>query len=242
MEIVYYRHNKSQTKAHTLKDNKIAFNELTFVLKGKLEYQIDGSSVCVGENDCIFIKSGSIRTRIDSPLSDYISFNFKSDNRFDFPTLITDCISYEIKLLFTVCDGVYEKYYDWTVKIAYALDMILEILRDKLISNEENPLIIKAKKYIKQNYREKLSLKKIAAEAGYSLNYFCALFKRLTGNTVMDFVTNERIAEAKRLISENVLSLTAIAEAVGFTDYNFFARTFKKKCDYTPTEYRKMNR
>jgi inorganic pyrophosphatase len=46
--------------------------------------------------------------------------------------------------------------------------------------------------------------------------------------------------EAKKLISENILSLQQIAEAVGFEDYNYFSRTFKKTSGYSPTDYKRL--
>ena len=44
--------------------------------------------------------------------------------------------------------------------------------------------------------------------------------------------------EAKRLLAEGVYSLKKIALTIGYEDYNYFTRTFKKQCGYTPSQYK----
>ena len=143
-------------------------------------------------------------------------------------------------MLFAVCDEIYDKYYNWSDKIDNVLKVILDLLQDKIHANEENPIILKIKRYIKKNYSEKTSLGKIASYIGYSPNYCDTLFKNNTGISIINFVINERIEEAKRLLAEGILSLKEIAETVGFEDYNYFSRAFKKNCGYPPTKYKLM--
>ena len=57
---------------------------------------------------------------------------------------------------------------------------------------------------------------------------------------MIDYLLQIRMEAAKRLLSEGSFALGAVAEAVGFDDYNYFSRVFKKRTGYTPTEYKKL--
>ncbi|MBE7084347.1 MAG: AraC family transcriptional regulator [Clostridiales bacterium] len=238
MKTIYYRHNKAQQPAKSIGKEICPFNELTFVLKGNLKYIINDKAIIVNENDCIFIRSGSYRERSLEKGCDYVSFNFESKIEKNFPVLFKDCLTSEIKLLFNVCDDIFEKYYEWSEKIDNILKLIFQILFDKIATNQENPVIVSIKRLIKENLDKKLTLSFIANQVGYSPNHCEALFKKETGNSILSFVNNERIEKSKLLIAEGLLPLKEIAEVVGFDDYNYFSRTFKIKTGYPPTKYR----
>lgn len=239
MNVIYYRHNKYDEKPHDIELGEISFNELTFVIKDQLTYSVNGEEFTVKENDCIFLKSGSKRKREKSEFCDYVSFNFNGDLDTDFPVYLHDCLSTEIKLLISVCDEIFSKCHDWSDKINTALNLIFKLLKDRLSAQKENPVIVKIKRYIKQNLSEKLTLDLIAAQVGYSPNYCDTIFKKETDDSILNYTISERIIKAKLLLQEDVLSLKEIAEAVGFEDYNYFSRAFKKKSGYPPSEYKR---
>lgn len=240
MKTFYYRHNKINETPHQIATGKILFNELTFVLKGRLNYTINENTHVLNANDCIFVRSGSIRQRSSTGDCDYVSFNFKSNPPFELPMIIKDAVISEIKLLISVCDEIISKYYSWNDKLDNIVTLIFRLLKDKLDSSEENPIIIKIKRYIQENLSDKLCLSDLANIVGYSPNYCDTLFKKETGRSIVDYLIEERIAEAKRLLAEGILHLKEIAEAVGFVDYNYFSRTFKKKSGYSPTQYKSI--
>jgi two-component system response regulator YesN len=59
------------------------------------------------------------------------------------------------------------------------------------------------------------------------------------GRSIVDYIIEKRVEEAKKLILLDTMSLRIISDTVGFSDYNYFARTFKKRSGYTPLEYKK---
>lgn len=238
MNVFYYRHNKLGERPHVIDTQRINFYELTFVLKGELTYRVNGVNVHLKENDCVFIKDGDVRERTTSSFCDYISFNFHNPPPFNLPNHFKDCVSGEIKLLFSVCDEISAKYYDSSDKISTALDLIIKILNDKLCTNEENPVIVNLKRFIGNNLSKKLTLELIASQVGYSPNYCDTLFKKETGESILNYVIKERVEKAKLLLQEGILSLKETALSVGFPDYNYFCRTFKKISGYSPTEYK----
>ncbi len=238
MKTYYYRHNNGKSQASLIKKSKISFNELTFVLKGQLKYDVNNTLITVNTGDCIFVKQGSIRFRPKAENVDYVSYNFEEDF-INIPTYIEDCVSGEIKMLITLCDELYSKYLDWTDKIDVVLTLILKLLNEKLLSREENPIVIEIKRYVKINIEKKLTLNNISRQVGYSPNYCDTLFKKHTGTSILNHVVEQRISLAKSLIIEGALSLNQIAQTVGFEDYNYFSRAFKKKSGYSPTQFKK---
>ena len=68
----------------------------------------------------------------------------------------------------------------------------------------------------------------------------CLVFKRETGETITDYIINEKIKEAKILISQGY-RLKDIAERVGMFDYNYFSRLFRKKVGYAHLQYKKYS-
>ena len=72
----------------------------------------------------------------------------------------------------------------------------------------------------------------------FSPVYADAVFKRETGVSIINYAILKKVEAAKSLLSEGV-SLKDVSEAVGFSDYNYFSRLFKKRTGYTPNAFRK---
>jgi len=68
--------------------------------------------------------------------------------------------------------------------------------------------------------------------------YMSGLFKQETGQTVMSYVTDVKINQAKVLLHDTNLSILAISERLGYYDSSHFGRIFKKVTGYTPREFR----
>ena len=238
IDLFFYRHNR-KGYAQTIPSAEINFFELTLVLKGQLEYEINGNKFTLEENDGIFIKTGEKRKRKNTEGVDYVSFNFYGFDG-EFPTYLPKAVNNAVKLLTTVCDEIHEKIYDGDGEISLALELILSIINNNLSASRENPLIFAIKQYIHTNLTQKINIEQLSSNVGYSPNYCSSVFKKHTGQSIIQYLNSERIEESKRLINENILSLSQIAFAVGFEDYNYFSRAFKKINGYTPTEYKKL--
>ena len=84
-----------------------------------------------------------------------------------------------------------------------------------------------------------LSLKRFANELFLNTSYLSSLFKKETGMTLTDYVNENRINTAKRLLKSTTLSIQAIASAVGIPDIHYFTRLFRRETGLSPREYRK---
>ena len=112
---------------------------------------------------------------------------------------------------------------------------------DYLDENLENnsAIIKKIHEFILENYKEKINRDEIASYVYLNPAYLSRLFKKETGKTLTEYVTELRINEAKRLLSNTDNTITAIAEEIGYYNYSYFSKIFKDIIGLTPGEYRK---
>lgn len=101
-----------------------------------------------------------------------------------------------------------------------------------------NSVVAKAKAYINANFHKEISLDDVSREVDISPYYFSKIFKEETGKNFIEYVTEIRMEKAKELLQSSTLSMKEICGEVGYSDPNYFSRTFKKNVGLTPTEYK----
>ncbi|MGB3933160.1 MAG: helix-turn-helix domain-containing protein [bacterium] len=99
--------------------------------------------------------------------------------------------------------------------------------------------IAQAKRYMAQHFAKQLTLEEVARQVHLSPYYFSRLFKEREGLTFIEYLTNLRLEEAKRLLLKTEDKIEAIARRVGYGEANYFSRLFKRKVGMSPSEYRK---
>lgn len=114
-----------------------------------------------------------------------------------------------------------------------------QFFRDAATSTEENPTIFLIKDYISKHYmQETLSVKDISAHVFLSASYVCTFFKSETGKTLNQYLTEYRMERAKQLLGDSRYKITDISSKVGYSDGNYFGKSFKKYSGFSPSEYR----
>ena len=93
-------------------------------------------------------------------------------------------------------------------------------------------------KYIHENYMFDISMQDMARMMNYSEAYFCKLFKQCFHKNFTSYLTEFRVAEAKKMLEEPTVNVKEIGKAVGYADSNYFAKVFKRITGQSPTEYR----
>ena len=95
--------------------------------------------------------------------------------------------------------------------------------------------------FIDEHYMEKLSLKSISESLGIGTTKLCSLAKKLSPDgSITKLISIRRVEAAKILLLKENMSIAEIAEKVGFSDYNYFTKIFKKISGVTPSQYRKQ--
>ena len=93
-------------------------------------------------------------------------------------------------------------------------------------------------RYMKENFRDDISLQKIAAIANLTPQSFCRLFKKRTGNHFLEYLTQLRIDNACKMLIETDNSISEIAYTCGFKTVSNFNKLFKEITHQNPKSYR----
>ena len=93
--------------------------------------------------------------------------------------------------------------------------------------------------FVMQHYSEDLSLDRMAGLVGMNASYFSRFFRRSTGNTFNEFVTQIRVSKACELLSTSEQQISHISYAVGYNNIANFNRRFRERKHVTPREYRR---
>ena len=97
--------------------------------------------------------------------------------------------------------------------------------------------------YLDQHYMEKLSLASISKQLHIGRTKLCALAKELSGGQTLSYlIAQRRIGAAKRLLLQSNMPISAVAEEVGISDYNYFSKVFRSITGTTPSAFRKKVR
>ena len=97
--------------------------------------------------------------------------------------------------------------------------------------------------YLDEHYMEKLSLASISRHLHIGRTKLCAIAKELSGGETLSYlIARRRIDAAKRLLLQSNMPISAVAESVGISDYNYFSKVFRSMTGTTPSTFRKKVR
>ena len=96
--------------------------------------------------------------------------------------------------------------------------------------------------YLAANYQQKLSLTEVAARFYISPYYLSRLFRRVTGQSIVDYINARRIEAAQKLLETTELSIGSVAEQTGFASAAHFRRVFRETMGVGPLQYRKSRK
>jgi len=95
---------------------------------------------------------------------------------------------------------------------------------------------------IRESPHDTPPIAELARAAGYSADHFSRVFKQVVGQTPEPFIIQAKVSRAKELLVESSLSVSQIADALGYCDVFFFSRQFKEQTGRSPQVYRRARR
>ncbi|MBY0011860.1 helix-turn-helix domain-containing protein [Paenibacillus typhae] len=110
------------------------------------------------------------------------------------------------------------------------------------IMRSASPAIAKAHQYIQDHLQTDLSRDEIADLVGRNPAYLSRLFRKETGMSLSEYITQQRIERAKQLLVETNDKISSIAEGLGYVHFSYFAKLFRKLTGLTPQDYRRIHR
>lgn len=105
--------------------------------------------------------------------------------------------------------------------------------------SEKQQRVYSVIEYLHAHYAEKLSLEQLAGHFYISSTYLCRILKQTTGFTLIEYLQDIRVQQARAYLRETSWKVTTIAEKTGFDTIAHFGRVFKHFTGHTPLQYRK---
>lgn len=244
-DICYYCNTYTKAVA-PLMEVKLDCYDLTLVLSGSLTYYLNGKLVILEAGDAIFFNKGDIRRREagDAPVH-YISFNFFTldAESLPFDHVFRGCITEDIRKLFTIYHPIYlSNKFHGKEKCSLILNYILFELSELSALGYRNEHVVNVIKYIDENITKTLSLKDIAEHFHLSKEYLSAIFKRETDTQLMVYINEQKMKLAKALILSEEMPFASVSDYLGYENYDYFSKTFKKYTGVSPSQFKKNSR
>lgn len=237
--------------------------EINYLLVGKMKSFVNGITNCFSDNDIGLINSGdvhsfdSVNEGKSAGITILIPEEFLRENYENIDNIIFDLdnefakerlkeIVKNIASTYTCKDNEFK-----SLKIkSYLYEMIYILFtyckRDKknnhsVNSNKYLDRIRNITSYIKENYKEDITLEEVARTYGLSKEHLSRNFKAYVGTTFTKYLESIRVYNAHRDLMNTDYSIIEIALENGFPNVKSFINSFKKTYGHTPNKYRKDN-
>lgn len=251
IEFIIKRTTDSKWKTGLVKNQNSYI--MFFDFDGNSEYTMDNTHFSVTKGDIIFFKKGEPHTvKSDSqnpwtfcnvafnlfPLNDEAGKNLEN-----IPTLISAKYYSEYEKLFRSLTEI------WSLKTSghkikcrsIIYDILYRIIFENLSDNmsPHTSEMEHIDSYILKNYKDELTISKLANMVNLSESYFRRIFREYKGCSTIHYINTIRISKACELLRSGINNITEIAEAVGFNNIYYFSRMFKKYTGTVPSKFSK---
>lgn len=102
----------------------------------------------------------------------------------------------------------------------------------------DNSITEKIKEIIEEDFKNKITAEYISKKLNYSPQYLNVVFKKNTGKTIFEYLTEFRIEKAKAFLKEPNSKIYLISQKIGYSKISHFRTIFKKHTGISPQEYR----
>ena len=209
--------------------------EITYVSDGTLTVTKDGETLAAGRGDLIFNDFKSSMTVESKKYHCHHTVCFKTDIKLLRPISHVFSAGQNSSQIYHLIDEIIKLHSlerDCENKCAgLFLQLLGEI--EGLLSESSGRLgeyvyVRKAKQYIYDNLRSRITQADLAAFLGITPEYLCTVFKRATGESVIKYVNRMKLEGVLSLMERESLPLYRAAERYGFTDPNYVSRLYSK--------------
>jgi len=234
--------NISTSKCFKLPESVIPYYDFTFMLEGEMTYYANGRKIIIKKDDALFLPPGTVRSRDeDNKRIKYVSYNFYADDvEPSLEMYMPKCITSDIKKIVSTLPVGHLTHEPYTrQKSACLLNYILLVLAYNKRIDSKNPHIQKILRYIDEHIVDKMSLSDIAKNIHLSKEYTSAIFTKEMGKSITEYINEQKVLVAAELIKTTDMSLGEVALTLGFENYNYFSRIFKKHHGISALQYKK---
>lgn len=229
------------------------YYELNFMTRGKTKMRLNEMDFEYESYDFILIPPMVTHLLYESKYATFDNYViwFRTNDKKPLTEEIIKLHDYSGEVQF-LCSQIYEKYMHSGMEKAELINLYLQAvlchMKDGVILSttrrceDTKNLTKKVLKYISENiFRQRLTVKDVADRFSISPEHLSRKFKKETGENLIQYMNELRIAEAKRLLLDKNLSVKEISSGLYYTDPFYFSKQFKKLTGTSPSEYRKKN-
>lgn len=109
-----------------------------------------------------------------------------------------------------------------------------------LSTDKTSAAVRDALEYMEQNYSSDITARTISSHVHYNEYYFMRVFKKYTGKTLVEYITQLRLDKSKGLLLDGSHTVEEAAFEVGFSSTSYFTSKFKESFGVTPSEFRRL--
>ena len=135
----------------------------------------------------------------------------------------------------------FEHAVEMTGRLYTALAILMHGATNQKAKNTANSYVQKSIEYISSNYSYPITVEDIASYVGLSRSQLFRSFETVLGISPKEYLTDFRIKQSCYLLEHSDLSITSIANSIGFDNSLYFSKTFHKVKGMPPKEYRKKH-
>ncbi len=104
---------------------------------------------------------------------------------------------------------------------------------------KDEPLLAEVFGFIEERYSERISLKDVARAVSLTPGHLTTIVRRKTGRTVLEWISERRMMEARKLLVQTDLAIEEVGRRVGYNDPGYFVRMFRRTHGATPLSWRR---
>jgi AraC-like DNA-binding protein len=256
--------DRTTYKGWSVPRRTIMDHELVLIIKGKGSFTIEGTSYSVQPGMLFYFHPHLLHSGNTDPncpmvfFAVHFSFSIAQYMGGDFwsfdakpPRLDLDPVThlftpYKINEIFKKIYITWERKepgYQWKSNILLQ-KLLFEILFQQVFPPGNHADITRCERtmdYIRQHYRDDITIKKLSTLIDLSPGYFSKIFKRTVGKTPIEYLHQVRIDYSKELLLNTSFKIKDIAHRSGFRDEFYFTRVFKKLESCTPSQFREVH-
>lgn len=157
-------------------------------------------------------------------------------------TPLGDAIRRQILHIYDARGNEFEHAVEMTGQLYTMLAMFMHGATSNNTQNTANSYVQKGIEYISSNYSYHITVEDIASYVGLSRSQLFRSFQAVLGQSPKEYLTGFRMKQACYLLEHSDLSVTAVANSVGFDNGLYFSKTFHKEKQMSPSEFRAARR
>lgn len=227
-----------------------------YIISGKGEYHVNGEVYKLKKGDCFLVYPNTEITYFADEKEpwEYAWVGFAGS---DAPMILraTDfsktlpCI-YQLekgdevkKQLLHIYDArgnEFEHAVEMTGRLYTTLAILMQTAKKSQIQNSAQNYVQKSIEYISSNYSYPITVEDIASYVGLSRSHLFRSFETILNMSPKEYLTDFRIKQSCYLLEHSDLSITAIANSIGFDNSLYFSKAFHKAKGISPKEYKKQ--